>query len=241
VHADGFPPVEDAHARVLVLGSLPGQVSLRERQYYAQPRNAFWRIMGKLFGAGPGLPYGERLRILMRRHVALWDVCASAHRTGALDAAIVRASVVTNGFAEFLAEHPELRLVCFNGQVAAELYRRHVLPGLPVEFQALQSVTLPSTSPAHAAMTFEQKLERWNIVREAVMKRAASNSLSPKKLLHTKWTAVEPRNKEKHFLVTNVIDPEPPGSPVVSVEIEAVHSKRTRIIGWRELTDDSRR
>ena len=69
------------------------------------------------------------------------------------------------------------------------------------------------------------------------MKRAASNALSPKKLVHTKWTAVEPRNKEKHFLVTKVIKPEPPGSLVVSVEIEAVHSKRARIIGWRELTD----
>ena len=68
-------------------------------------------------------------------------------------------------------------------------------------------------------------------------KRAPSNALSPKKLLHTKWTAVEPRNKEKHFLVTKVIEPEPPGSPVVWVEIEAVHSKRVRIIGWRELID----
>lgn len=67
-----------------------------------------------------------------------------------------------------------------------------------------------------------------------------SNALSPKKLLHTKWTAVEPRNKEKHFLVTKVIEPEAPGSPVVSVEIEAVHSKRVRIIGWRELTDVAR-
>jgi tryptophan-rich hypothetical protein len=69
------------------------------------------------------------------------------------------------------------------------------------------------------------------------MTRAASNALSPKKLLHTKWTAVEPRNREKHFLVTRVVEPEPPGSPVVSVEIEAVHSKRAWIIGWRELTD----
>jgi tryptophan-rich hypothetical protein len=69
------------------------------------------------------------------------------------------------------------------------------------------------------------------------MKRPASNVLSPKKLLRTKWTAVEPRNKEKHFLVARVVEPEPPGSPIVSVEIEAVHSKRVRIIPWRELTD----
>ena len=69
------------------------------------------------------------------------------------------------------------------------------------------------------------------------MRRPALNALSPKKLLHSKWTAVEPRNKEKHFLVSRVIEPELPGSPIVSVEIESVHSKRVRIIAWRELTD----
>jgi len=72
------------------------------------------------------------------------------------------------------------------------------------------------------------------------MTRATSNALSPKKLLHTKWTAVEPRDREKHFLVTKVIQPDLPGLPVESVEIEAVHSKRARIIGWRELTDVAR-
>jgi tryptophan-rich hypothetical protein len=64
--------------------------------------------------------------------------------------------------------------------------------------------------------------------------------LSPKKLLHTKWTAVEPKHKEKHFLVTRVVEPEPPGSPVVSVEIEAVHSGRTQLIAWRDLKDATR-
>jgi tryptophan-rich hypothetical protein len=68
--------------------------------------------------------------------------------------------------------------------------------------------------------------------------RASTNALSPKKLLHTKWTVVVPRNKEKHFLVTKVLEPMPPGSPVVSVEIEAVHSKRTRTIAWRELKNE---
>jgi tryptophan-rich hypothetical protein len=72
------------------------------------------------------------------------------------------------------------------------------------------------------------------------MTRIPSNALSPKKLLHTKWTAVTPRNKEKHFLVTRVIEPEPPGSPVVSVEIEAVHSRRARVVAWRELKDAAR-
>ena len=167
MHSEGFPPVADPRARVLVLGSLPGPVSLRERHYYAQPRNAFWRIMGVLFGAAQARPYEDRLKILLRHRVALWDVCASAHRPGALDAAIRRASVVPNDLAAFFVTHRKLRLICFNGQAAAEMYRRRVLPGLPAELQALRSEVLPSTSPAHAAMTFEQKLERWRIVREA--------------------------------------------------------------------------
>lgn len=66
---------------------------------------------------------------------------------------------------------------------------------------------------------------------------APTHALSPKKLLHTKWTAVTPTNKEKHFIVTKVIEPMPPGSPVVSIEIEAVHSKRAQVIAWRELKD----
>jgi tryptophan-rich hypothetical protein len=68
----------------------------------------------------------------------------------------------------------------------------------------------------------------------------AANVLSPKKLLHTKWTAAEPKDREKHFLVTRVVEPVPPGSPVVSVEIEAVHSGRARVIAWRELKDATR-
>jgi hypoxanthine-DNA glycosylase len=167
MHAEGFPPVANVRAQVLVLGTLPGPVSLRERQYYAQPRNTFWQIMGVLFGARPERPYEERLQILIRHHLALWDVCASAHRPGALDASIRRASVVPNDFAGFFDAHRELRLVCFNGQAASELYRRRVLPGLPAGFRALRYETLPSTSPAHATMTFEQKLGRRRVVREA--------------------------------------------------------------------------
>lgn len=145
----------------MVLGSLPGPESLRQQQYYAQSRNAFWRIMAELVGAGPALPYPRRLEVLVEHRIALWDVCAAAERAGALDAAIRRASVVPNDFAAFFREHRSIELVCFNGQTAASLYRRLVMPGLPVEFAAIEQRVLPSTSPAHAAMSFEQKLEQW--------------------------------------------------------------------------------
>ena len=165
LHSQGFRPVANAESRVLILGTLPGPESLRQKRYYAQERNAFWRIMGELFGAGPEIPYGERLGILKRNRVALWDVCHRAYREGALDADIDPESVEPNDFPTFLKSHPGIQLICFNGQKAAQLYERLVLPGLTESRQRIPRVTLPSTSPAHAAMRFQEKLRRWEVVR----------------------------------------------------------------------------
>jgi hypoxanthine-DNA glycosylase len=132
------------------------------RQYYAQPQNGFWRIMDALFGAGPALAYLARVERLVACHVAVWDVLAAGERSGSLDSAIVENSIVTNDFGAFFERHREIRLVCFNGAKAAELYRRRVLPKLEPQLAALESLRLPSTSPAHASMRFEQKLERWS-------------------------------------------------------------------------------
>jgi hypoxanthine-DNA glycosylase len=170
LHDRGFPPIADAHARVLILGSLPGQASLRRQQYYAQPQNAFWKIMGRLFDAGPELPYDERARRLVAQGIALWDVCAAAQRPGSLDASIVHSSVVPNDFAAFIGSHPRLHLICFNGAKAADLYRRLVLPTLPATPRPVGYETLPSTSPAHASMRFEEKLARWSVVRDRAVR-----------------------------------------------------------------------
>ena len=163
MRVEGFPPVSRHDPCVLVLGTLPGPESLRQQQYYAQSRNAFWRIMGELVGAGPELPYTRRLEVLVEHRMALWDVCAAAERAGALDAAIRRMSVVPNDFAAFFREHRSIEIVCFNGQTAANLYRRLVVPGLKREHGTIEQRVLPSTSPAHAAMSFERKLERWRV------------------------------------------------------------------------------
>jgi TDG/mug DNA glycosylase family protein len=158
----GFPPVASADARVLVLGSLPGRRSLEMREYYAQPHNAFWKIMGRLFGAHPELPYERRLDALRSHAVALWDVLAAGERSGSLDSAIVASSVVVNDFAAFFAAHRDIRLICFNGTKAADLYRRRVVPALSAESAALPIRLLPSTSPAHASLRFADKLGRWS-------------------------------------------------------------------------------
>lgn len=164
----GFPPIAAPDARVLILGSLPGQVSLAHRQYYAQPQNAFWRIMGALVGAGLELPYEARVERLRSQRIALWDVCKAARRPGSLDSAIDITSVVPNDFAGFFARHPHVRGVFTNGGTATRLYRLLVLPRLPEHLRALPLWPLPSTSPAHAAMRLEQKLERWQRVSAAL-------------------------------------------------------------------------
>ena len=158
----GFPPIAAADARVLVLGSLPGRRSLEMREYYAQPHNAFWRIMGALFGAVPDLAYEARLDRLRAHGIAVWDVLAAGEREGSLDAAIVPASIVINDFAGSLAKHGRIELVCFNGTTAATLFRRKVLPGLPARSAALEMRVLPSTSPAYASLRFEHKLAAWS-------------------------------------------------------------------------------
>jgi hypoxanthine-DNA glycosylase len=146
---------------VLVLGSLPGVKSLEMHEYYAQPHNAFWRIMGRLFGAEPALPYAARLEQLRAHGIAVWDVLAAGEREGSLDSSIVPSTIVVNGFGEFLAQHRGIRSILFNGNTAAGLYRRKVHPGLAPEQAAITTQVLPSTSPAYATLRFEQKLERW--------------------------------------------------------------------------------
>ena len=154
----GFPPVSRGDARVLILGSLPGERSLRLGQYYAHRANRFWWIMACLVGAAPELPYPTRLDRLRAHRIALWDVCAAAMRPGSLDANILSPSVEANDFAGFLGHHPEIRLICFNGGAAAGLFRRKVTAALPSGVRTRQ---LPSTSPAHAALRPEEKLALW--------------------------------------------------------------------------------
>lgn len=158
----GFPPVVGEGARVLILGSMPGQASLNAQEYYAYKQNAFWRIMGDLIGAGPALPYDQRLVRLKASGIALWDVMAACERQGSLDADIVAASIMPNDFAGFFAEHPGISRVFFNGAAAEASFRRLVLPGLAE--RAPQLTRLPSTSPAHAASAYADKLAAWSVV-----------------------------------------------------------------------------
>ncbi len=157
-----FAPIADMSARVLILGSMPGIESLRAQQYYGHPRNSFWRIMGDLIGASPELAYAARTRHLKKAGIAVWDVLAACAREGSLDAAIDERSIIVNDLVSFLAQHPHIRHVFFNGATAERCFRVHVQPAL--EAGTLKLVRLPSTSPAHAARSYTDKLRAWRAI-----------------------------------------------------------------------------
>jgi hypoxanthine-DNA glycosylase len=153
----GFPPVVDADTRVLILGSLPGEASLAVSRYYGNPRNAFWRLMERVLGA-PLVPldYEARLAALLAHGVGLWDVIAEAERPGSLDSAI--RDPAANDLVKLIETLPNLRAVAFNGGTAAKLGGRLIGERIP-------TIALPSSSPAHAARTFEQKAEAWSALK----------------------------------------------------------------------------
>jgi double-stranded uracil-DNA glycosylase len=163
-----FPPIANRAARVLVLGSMPGAASLLANRYYAHPHNAFWPIMGELFGAGPALAYEKRMLRLKRAGLALWDVMASCVREGSLDSAIDEASIVPNDFAGFFDAHPGVTHVFFNGAKAENCFSRYVRPHLAQ--RGLTFTRLPSTSPAHASLSLQKKIRAWRAVAEALEK-----------------------------------------------------------------------
>jgi hypoxanthine-DNA glycosylase len=137
-----FPPVVASDARLLILGSLPGDRSLAERRYYAHPQNQFWRLLSPVVRCDLiALEYEHRLQALQDRGVALWDVIATARRVGSSDAAIQ--DEVANDLATLVRSLPQLRAIAFNGGKAAAIGRL-LLAGEPVSL-----VDLPSSSPLH--------------------------------------------------------------------------------------------
>ena len=150
-------PVGSKDARLLILGSLPGEASLRAQRYYAHPQNQFWRLLGMAIGEElAALDYEERLDKLSARGIAIWDVVGEARREGSLDGAIRGAT--PNQLADFVATHPRLLAVAFNGQTAARLGRA-ALAGL----NDVRLIDLPSSSPAYT-LAIALKAERWAVL-----------------------------------------------------------------------------
>lgn len=159
---ESFPPIIDAGARLLILGSMPGVASLRAQQYYAHPRNAFWQIMQRILGFPKTATYAEKTAALVAGGIGLWDVMRSCERSGSLDADIKEQSIQPNDFVILFREHPHIVRVLFNGLTAERTFHKRVWPALSGMAPGITRLRLPSTSPAMAGMSFEEKLALWS-------------------------------------------------------------------------------
>jgi TDG/mug DNA glycosylase family protein len=157
----GLQPVVPETAKVIILGSIPGKISLNEQEYYAHPRNAFWYIISRYFGLAIPTTYPEKVKLVKTHNILLWDVVQSCHRKGSLDSNIDTNSIITNDFERYFRQHETITAVLFNGAKAEKEYMRSVLSTLSDKFRNIELVRLPSTSPALASMTKEEKYNIW--------------------------------------------------------------------------------
>ena len=168
----GFPPAYRNDAKLLVLGSLPGKRSIAQSQYYGHPRNLFWQILSSYIGIAADDDYCDRLQAALDNKIALWDVMASAQRPGSLDSSIDRSSVQVNPIPDLVANLPQLNTVILNGGAAMRYFKRAGFDefcrslGVAVEH-------LPSTSPAHAALSYEMKAAQWQLVIDKALSQDA--------------------------------------------------------------------
>ena len=159
-----FQPISDTQATKLILGSIPGKASLDANQYYAHPRNCFWRIIESILNIPVQLPYQDRCAELSRCGIALWDVLKACTRSSSLDSDIVEASIIPNDIGHFLVAHPNITAIYFNGVKAEKTYIKHIAPNLPSRIANIRCTRLPSTSPANASINFDTKLAQWRAI-----------------------------------------------------------------------------
>lgn len=154
-----FPPIVDDSSKILILGSMPGAASLLHHQYYAHPQNVFWKLLFAIYKVPFSTVYEERVRLLLDHNIALWDVLQNCEREGSLDSNIC--NEVPNDFSQLFVQYPKIEHLFFNGQVAYKYFKKYV------GFVADKTYTLlPSTSPAHAGKSFQDKLEAWRLLIE---------------------------------------------------------------------------
>ena len=157
-----FEPIEDKSCRILILGTMPGRQSLEQNEYYANRRNAFWDIMFSLFGEPMTEHYEAKRRFLLLHGIALWDVLKNCRRATSADSDIK--DPVPNDLISFFRDHPYIDNVFFNGTQAWKLYNKYVSPYSIDKIPAYHR--MPSTSPANASYSFEEKLQCWRLIKK---------------------------------------------------------------------------
>jgi len=154
-----FAPIIPQKSKILILGSLPGDRSLQENQYYAHPQNRFWKTLALLLSVPIPMDYVDRVNLLHRHHIALWDVCEAAMRKGSMDSDILKEN--PNRIDQLLQDNADIRTICFNGQKAQKLFDKYFNRSPHIQY-----ITLPSSSPANANFNQERLLGAWEVVRK---------------------------------------------------------------------------
>lgn len=159
-----FPPIISQNANILILGSLPGDLSISKNEYYAHPQNRFWKVLFALFEKPYSTDYSEKVQLLHDQKIALWDVCASAHRPGSMDIDIT--NVIPNDINYLLLQNTTIKTIIFNGQKAQKLFDKHF-----DKQQNIKYITLPSTSPANAQFSIDKLLVHWRIIQHPIVEK----------------------------------------------------------------------
>lgn len=154
-----FPSLSNKESKVLLLGTMPGVQSLSMNQYYGNTRNVFWKLLFTIYNEPFTSDYEQRKNLVLKHHIAIWDVLQACLRNGSLDSAIEQE--VPNDLKKFLETHPHIEYIVFNGQKAAKYFKQYVTIS-----NKYKLVTLPSTSPANAGVSWEQKIKEWQIIKE---------------------------------------------------------------------------
>ena len=157
-------PIVSENARILILGTMPSEISLQKGQYYASPKNQFWKIIYDVFKKKIEDRYQDRIKFIKRHRVALWDVLKSCDRKGSADSKIQ--NTIPNNCKIFYKKGPNIKSIIFNGKKAQTLFDKHC-----EKCENLQYHCLPSTSSANTRLTYEERLERWKIIKQLTCKR----------------------------------------------------------------------
>jgi hypoxanthine-DNA glycosylase len=157
-----FKPIIDENSRILILGSMPGPEALRRKEYYGFPGNHFWPILFEIFDARFCEDYRKKTAFLRENRIALWDVVGACVRPTALDSHI--RNVQPNPVPALVKKYPRIQKIFLNGRLAQRLFYKYFdrVIGLPAAY-------LPSTSPAHASMSYDQKRKRWAVIKESLV------------------------------------------------------------------------
>jgi len=160
MHKESFEAIVPTRAKILILGTLPGDLSITQQQYYAHPQNRFWKVLSELYQETELIQsqYHDKIDFLHKKHIALWDVCATANRPGSMDNNITE--VIPNSIPSLLKKNTSIHSIYFNGQKAEKLFNKYFSKD-----ENLQYRCLPSTSPANAQFSLKKLIDIWQIIK----------------------------------------------------------------------------